>query len=265
MDVGGITGVGGISAEVAESVEDKGMEEGNALAHLRGVLLRHRLIPVARLDSVRDAEPLADALQRAGLPLLQVDLTTSASLGAIAAIRSAFTGFVVGAGAMHLESQLEGALYAGAQFGSGPVMNPALLAAARAAGFPFLPGAMTPSEIECGIRWGCLVQCIYPAAAIGGPPMVRALAEACLETRMVWVSAGGVRMEDFQEYLAIPGVGAVAGGFVCEQALIEAGMWEDIEAQALLCRRKADAAVRARFGEEAFKTELQEESEEIFR
>jgi hypothetical protein len=53
-------------------------------------------------------------------------------------------------------------------------------------------------------------------------------------------------MADFQEYLAVPEVAAVAGRFLCEGALIEAGLWEDLEAQALLCVRKAASALRER-------------------
>ena len=47
--------------------------------NLRGVLLRHRLIPTVRLLAAEDAVPLAEALQRAGLPLIQVSLATSAA------------------------------------------------------------------------------------------------------------------------------------------------------------------------------------------
>jgi 2-keto-3-deoxy-6-phosphogluconate aldolase len=75
--------------------------------------------------------------------------------------------------------------------------------------------------------------------------MVRALARPYRHTRLLLVPTGGLRVADFQEYLAVPKVGAVAGGFLCERALIEAGMWEDIEAQALLCRRKAEAVLQA--------------------
>jgi 2-dehydro-3-deoxyphosphogluconate aldolase/(4S)-4-hydroxy-2-oxoglutarate aldolase len=212
---------------------------------LESFLLRHRLIPSVRLSSVEDAVPLAEALQRAGLPLLQIELTTSSAFRAISSVRAALAGFAVGAGGVLSPGQIKDAVEAGACFGAGPAMHPGLLAAARSAEFPFLPGAMTPSEIEVGIQAGFLCQCICPAAAVGGPAMVRALARPYRHTRLLLVPTGGLRVFDFQEYLAVPRVGAVAGGFLCERALIEAGMWEDIEAQALLCRRKAEAVLQA--------------------
>jgi len=233
--------------------------------NLRGVLLRHRLIPTARLLAAEDAVPLAEALQRAGLPLLQVSLSTPAALAAIEAIRVALPDFLVGAGSVLSPGQVNDAMSAGAQFGSGPAMHPALLAAALSAEFPFLPGAMTPSEIECGIQWGFLLQSFYPAAAAGGTAMVRALAEPYGHTRLMLVPAGGLRMADFQEYLVIPEVAAVAGRFLCEGALIEAGLWEDLEAQAVLCLRKAAAAVGARAAAQAYDAPSGGGPEEIYR
>jgi 2-dehydro-3-deoxyphosphogluconate aldolase/(4S)-4-hydroxy-2-oxoglutarate aldolase len=199
------------------------------------------------------------------LPLLEVSLSTDVALSAIEAIRTALPEFSVGAGAVLSPRQINDAKAAGAQFGLGPVMHRGLLASALSAEFPFLPGAMTPTEIECGMQWGFSLQCFCPAAAAGGPAMVRALVEPYRHTRLVLVPAGGVRIADFQEYLVIPEVGAVAGRFLCEGALIEAGMWEDIEAQAVLCMRKAGVAVRACLGSQPYEGPLADRHEEIYR
>jgi 2-dehydro-3-deoxyphosphogluconate aldolase/(4S)-4-hydroxy-2-oxoglutarate aldolase len=213
---------------------------------LRALLTRHRLIPSARLSSVDDAVLLAEALNRVGLPVLEVSLATDSALPAIEAIRTALPDFHVGAGTVLTSRQINEARAAGARFGAGPAMSPGLLASALSAEFPFLPGAMTPSEIECGMQWGFWVQGFCPAVTAGGPAMVRAVVESYRHTPLLLVPGGGVRMADFHEYLVIPEVAAVSGRFLCDSALIDAGMWEDIEAQAVLCMRKAVAAVRAR-------------------
>ena len=235
------------------------------LFNLREVLLRHRLLPTARLSSAEEAVHVAGALARAGLPLLQISLTTPAALCAIEAVRRAFPNFGVGAASVLSPAQINDALAAGARFGSGPAMHPALLAAALSADFPFLPGAMTPSEIECGIQWGFLTQCLYPAAAAGGPAMVRALAAPFRHTRLALVPAGGLQMVDFQEYLVVPAVAAVAGRFVCERALVEAGLWEDLEAQAVLCTQRVAAALRERFTPPQTGPPAGEGNDEIYR
>jgi 2-dehydro-3-deoxyphosphogluconate aldolase/(4S)-4-hydroxy-2-oxoglutarate aldolase len=233
--------------------------------NLREVLLRHRLLPTARLSAAEDAVPLAEALARAGLPLLQVSLATPAALAAIESIHRALPDFRVGACSVLSPGQVNDARAAGACFGSGPAMHPGLLAAALSAEFPFLPGAMTPSEIECGIQSGFLTQCFSPAAAAGGVAMVRALVGPYRHTRLALVPAGGLRMSDFQEYLAVPEVAAVAGRFLCEGALIEAGLWEDLEAQAVLCVRKVGAALRGSLAESQCGTPVEEGYEEIYR
>ena len=109
------------------------------------------------------------------------------------------------------------------------------------------------------------MQCFCPAVAAGGPAMVRALVEPYRHTGLLLIPTGGLRMADFQEYLVIPEVGAVAGRFLCEGELIEAGMWEDIEAQAVLCMRKAASAVRARLASSRRETALADRPEEIYR
>ena len=95
--------------------------------------------------------------------------------------------------------------------------------------------------------------------------MVRALVAPYRHTRLALVPAGGLRLADFQEYLAVPEVAAVAGRFLCEGALIEAGLWEDLEAQAVLCMRKAATGLRERLAEPQCGTPVEEGSEEIYR
>lgn len=209
---------------------------------LSTLLLKHRLIPTARLSALEEAVPLAEALWRAGLPLLEIDLATPVAFAGISAIRAALADFTVGAGGIVVPGQVGDALEAGAMFGAGPAMLPGVLAAALSAELPFLPGAMTPSDIAVGMQAGFFIQCIYPAEALGAG-MVRALGEPYRSSPLQLVPRGGLSVADFREFLAIPRVGAVAGGFLCERALIEACMWDDIEAQALLCRRKAQAIV----------------------
>jgi 2-dehydro-3-deoxyphosphogluconate aldolase/(4S)-4-hydroxy-2-oxoglutarate aldolase len=209
-------------------------------------LAKHAVVPCASLADKRDAVPLAAALQKAGLPLLQISLSTAAGLPAIESIRSVLPQFSVGAGAILSPGQVRDAMAAGALFGAGPAMSPGLLAAASSAEFPFLPGAITPTEVACGIQWGFLLQCFWPASAAGGPLMVQALTETYRHTGLLLVPAGGLSVASFPEYLSLPGVCAVAGDFPCEHALIQAGMWEDIAARAVLTRSKAESTLRMR-------------------
>ena len=56
------------------------------------------VIPVVVVDSVEQAVPLARALLRGGIPVIELTLRSAAGLGAIEAVASEVEGMVVGAG-----------------------------------------------------------------------------------------------------------------------------------------------------------------------
>ena len=87
-------------------------------------LSKRCLLPVAALDAAGDAVQLARALHRAGLPVLEISLTTPVALRCIEAIRSALPDFWVGAGTLLCSAQVQDALLAGARFGASPAMHP---------------------------------------------------------------------------------------------------------------------------------------------
>lgn len=228
-------------------------------------LSKRCLLPVATLEAEGDAVELAQALQRAGLPVLEISLTTPVAMHCIEAIRNALPDFWVGAGTLLCGRQVQDAILAGARFGASPAMHMETIYAAHSADLPFIPGAMTPSEIESGIQMGCLLQKFHPAGAFGGIRMLQALVEPYRHTPLAMVPSGGLQQFDLDGYLGEPLTAAVAGRFLCEPALIEAGLWEDLEAQAALCVRKAAIALRARRNTAPRPVPLPSEVQELFR
>ncbi len=228
-------------------------------------LSKRCLLPVAALDAAGDAVQLAQALQRAGLPVLEISLTTPVALHCIEAIRSALPDFWVGAGTLLCSAQVQDALLAGARFGASPAMHMETIYSAHSADLPFIPGAMTPSEIESGIQMGCLLQKFHPAGAFGGIRMLQALVEPYRHTALAMIPSGGLQQFDVEGYLAEPLTAAVAGRFLCEPALIEAGLWEDLEAQAAMFVRKAALALRVRRNNAPRPLPLPSEPQELFR
>ena len=93
------------------------------------------VIPVLTIDKVSDAVPLARALVKGGLRVLEVTLRTGAALDAIAAIARDVPDAVVGAGTVLDETQLRHVQHAGARFGVSPGCTRALASATRAATF----------------------------------------------------------------------------------------------------------------------------------
>jgi 2-dehydro-3-deoxyphosphogluconate aldolase/(4S)-4-hydroxy-2-oxoglutarate aldolase len=133
------------------------------------------IIPVIVIEDSQQAVPLARALVAGGLPVLEVTFRTEAAAGAIAAIRREVPEAVVGAGTVLSVEQLEKAKAAGAAFCVAPGFDPAIVAAAAAAGMPFCPGIATASELSQALSAGCKMVKFFPAEAAGGVSMIKNL------------------------------------------------------------------------------------------
>ena len=84
------------------------------------------VIPVLTVERVADAVPLARALVKGGLPVLEITFRTEAALEALAAIAREVPEAVVGAGTVLDEAQVRQAMAAGARFVVSPGCTPAL-------------------------------------------------------------------------------------------------------------------------------------------
>ena len=73
------------------------------------------VIPVLTIQKTADAVPLARALVKGGLPVLEITLRTRAAIDALKAIAADVPDAVVGAGTVLNEAQLDQARRAGAR------------------------------------------------------------------------------------------------------------------------------------------------------
>jgi len=192
-------------------------------------ITEYRIVPVAVVDVAEDALPLADALLAAGLPVVEVTLRTPAALEAIRLLRRERPRLLVGAGTVLSPEQVGEAVAAGAEFGLAPGLNPRVVRAATAAGWFFIPGVMTPTDVELALELGARLLKFFPAEAAGGTAMLRALAGPFAHTGVKFVPLGGVGPGNMVEYLSLPGVAAVGGSWMIERSLIREGRFAEIE------------------------------------
>ena len=88
---------------------------------------RAGIIPVIVIEKEEQAVPLAKALVKGGLPVLEVTFRTTAAAAAIAAIRKEVPEAIVGAGTLLTVEQLKAAKAAGAVFGVAPGFDPVIM------------------------------------------------------------------------------------------------------------------------------------------
>jgi 2-dehydro-3-deoxyphosphogluconate aldolase / (4S)-4-hydroxy-2-oxoglutarate aldolase len=187
-----------------------------------------RIIPVAVLDHVEDAVPVARALMAGGLSTLELTLRTPAALDCIRIIRRDVKEMKVGAGTVLDTAQADAVAKAGAYFAVSPGLNRRVVEHSMGLGLPFYPGVMTPSDIELGLELGCKLQKFFPASVAGGLEMVKALAGPYGHTGLKLIPLGGITVLNMKSYLDHPLVAAVGGSWLIDKKLVAAKDWPGI-------------------------------------
>ena len=186
------------------------------------------IIPVIVIENEADAVPLARALVGGGLSVLEVTFRTKAAAAAIAAIRREVPEAVVGAGTVLTLEQLAAAREAGAVFCVAPGFDPAIVAAAKAAGMPFCPGVATASELSQALSAGCRLVKFFPAEAAGGVKMIKNLLGAFRFTGVRFMPTGGVNLSNVADYLAVPEIACCGGTWIVPKDALAAHDWAAI-------------------------------------
>ena len=185
------------------------------------------VVPVLTIERTADAVPLARALVKGGLPVLEITLRTEEALAALAAIAAEVPDVVVGAGTVLQPRQFDDVTRAGARFAVSPGCTPALVTAARAAGLPFLPGIQTVSEAMVLAEQGFGLMKFFPADVAGGLAWLKAVAAPLAGLR--FCPTGGIGADTAQTYLSLANVACVGGSWVAPRDAVAAGDWTRIE------------------------------------
>ena len=208
-------------------------------AKIRDFMTVSPVIPVLTIQQLEHAVPLAEALVRGGLRVLEVTLRTACALDAIRAMRAAVPDAIVGCGTLTQARDFSDCAAAGAQFGVSPGLTAELIAAATKSALPLLPGIMTPSELIAARAAGFDACKLFPAQQAGGVGMLKALSGPFPD--QVFCPTGGVLRANVQEYLDLPNVLCVGGSWITPAAAMATSDWAAIESLA-----RAAAALRAR-------------------
>lgn len=187
------------------------------------------VIPVLVVEDAATAKPLAEALIKGGLPVLEVTLRTPAALEVIRQMAEV-EGGIVGAGTVLTPEDARNAKAAGAKFAVSPGATAKLLDACEEIGLPILPGAASASEAMALLERGYTVQKFFPAEAAGGAPFLKSLASPL--PQILFCPTGGIGPDNAPEYWALPNIACVGGSWVAPKSLVDAGDWAGITALA---------------------------------
>ena len=187
------------------------------------------IIPVIVIENEEQAVPLAQALVKGGLPVLEVTFRTKAAAGAIARIKAEVPGAVVGAGTLLTPEMVKAAKAAGAEFGVAPGFDPVVAQAAKDADLPFCPGIATASELSQALTAGAKMVKFFPAEAAGGVKMLKNFLGAFRFTGVKFMPTGGVNLSNVADYLAVPEIICCGGTWIVPKDALAKGDWAAIE------------------------------------
>lgn len=185
------------------------------------------VIPVLTIERPADAVPLARALVKGGLPVLEVTLRTAAAMAALEAIANEVPDAVVGAGTVLEAAQVEQIQRLGAKFAVSPGCTPSLAAATRTAGLPFLPGVQTVSEAMVLAEQGYRILKFFPAGAGGGLAWLKAVGAPL--AGVSFCPTGGIGADTAPAYLSLANVACVGGSWVTPTQAVDAQDWPQVE------------------------------------
>ena len=178
------------------------------------------IVPVVVVDDPNAALPLAETLIGAGLATIEITLRTPHALLAIEKIAKAFPDACVGAGSVRTATQFAQVKEAGARFAVCPGSSDSLLDAATKHQLPFVPGAVTASEVIRLQERGYSLIKFFPAELAGGTAMLKALGAPLPEAR--FFPTGGISPELASDYLKLPNVMCIGGSWIAPGNVIEA-------------------------------------------
>lgn len=188
-----------------------------------------KVVPVVAVESVETGLKLCSILRASGLNCAEITFRTQAAAGTIRAVAEEFPDMLVGAGTVLNVDDLGRAKGAGAKFAVAPGCNPTVVSAAVSMAFPFFPGVASPSDIERACEIGCRTLKFFPAEAVGGVKLLKALIAPYKHLGVSFVPTGGITLDNMKSYLELREVVAVGGTWLAKSEDLKSGNWAAIE------------------------------------
>ena len=133
------------------------------------------VMPVAQFESIDHAKACAELFAEAGVPAIEVTLRHPDAWQMVALFRDAMPEALVGVGTVLNRPQMLRAVDE-ADFVISPGFSPELSSIARKTLTTYIPGIATATELMAAMADDHRVMKFFPATAIGGVPLLKALA-----------------------------------------------------------------------------------------
>jgi 2-dehydro-3-deoxyphosphogluconate aldolase / (4S)-4-hydroxy-2-oxoglutarate aldolase len=176
------------------------------------------VVAILRAPSAEHFVAASTVLLHAGLHCVEFTLTSAGALDAVSAFRRQHRDALVGVGTVRNTEQLAAAADAGADFAVSQVLLPRLVQRAQEIGIPFVPGALTPTEIVTAWESGVSLVKVSPIGPVGGLDYLRELRGPLPDIPLL--PTGGVTLPEVRAYLDAGAAAVGVSGALFGDALI---------------------------------------------
>lgn len=172
----------------------------------------NKIVPVIVINKVEDTVSMLQGLLDGGINIAEITFRTECAKEAIEIGRKKFPNMIIGAGTILNATQAQEAIKAGAMFIVSPGFDKETCDYLRGKGVPYIPGAVTPTEIMNVISNGIEIIKFFPASNYGGVKTLKALNGPFKGIK--FLPTGGIDESNILEYLALGNVEAIGGSFM---------------------------------------------------
>ncbi len=186
------------------------------------------IIGVLRGVNEAQLKPVLKASYDAGIRVMEITINTPGSLKLISQAATAYGDtMAIGAGTVLGRRDAEAAVHAGAKFIVAPNCDDDVAAYCQSNNVPYIPGALTPTEIYHAWEKSGEIVKVFPASVFGSN-FIASLTRGPYDAVKMLVT-GGVDISNLREYLAAGACGvAVGSGTVYRPEWIAAQNWDAI-------------------------------------
>lgn len=174
-----------------------------------GLIEKVGVVPAIRVSSAEDARFAAEAVNRGGIPIVEITMTTPKACDLIADLVKAHPKMVVGAGTVLTTDVARMCIGSGAHFLTAPSFNPKIMEFAANEKIAVLPGALTPTEVVSAWEAGADFVKVFPCSLVGGERYIQALKTSMPTVRLI--AAGGINQGTAEDYI-VAGASAIGVG-----------------------------------------------------
>ena len=197
------------------------------------------IVAVVRGKSDEQILKAIEAAMAGGVSVIEVTFTIPNALDVIRKLAGRIGDDVIlGAGTVLTPEMALDAIDAGARFIVSPSTNIATIEAAKSAGVPVCPGALTPSEVVTAWQAGADIVKIFPANVMG-PKYLKDLHGPL--PNVPFMPTGGVNLDTARAYLENGAVALGVGGDLINARLMEEGNFAEITERAIRFREIVQA------------------------